>query len=110
MAEPDADRGDVDEAQEALCGFVVAGGDAAGILELVEAALDQVAQAIELAVDGDAEPSGLSHRDYRHDVSCLHGFANIVRVMAAIRQQDAGRGRVVGHDRVEAQIVLSAPA
>lgn len=35
MAEPEADRRDVDEAQEAFGGLVVAGGDATGILELV---------------------------------------------------------------------------
>jgi hypothetical protein len=44
MAEPEADRGDVDEAQEAFGGLVVAGGDAAGVLELVEAPLDEVAR------------------------------------------------------------------
>ena len=53
MAEPEADRRDVDEAQEAFGGLVVAGGDATGILELVEAPLDEIAQAIEPAVNGD---------------------------------------------------------
>ena len=37
MAEPDADGRDVDEAQEALGSFVVAGGNAPCILQLVEA-------------------------------------------------------------------------
>ena len=54
MAEPEADRRDVDEAQEALCGLVIAGGDTTGILELVEAPLDQVSQPVERAVDADA--------------------------------------------------------
>lgn len=39
MAEPEADRRDVDEAQEALGGFVIAGRDTMGILELVEVPL-----------------------------------------------------------------------
>ena len=104
MAEPDADRGDVDEAQEALCGFVVAGGDAAGILELVEAALDEVAQPVKGSVHGHAQLAGLSHRDHRHDVARLHGFSNPVRVIAAIRQQDGGLWQVVVHDEVKAQI------
>ena len=46
MAEPEADRCNVDEAQEAFGGLVVVGGDAAGVLELVEAALNQVAQPV----------------------------------------------------------------
>lgn len=40
MPEPEADRRDVDEAQEALCGLVIAGSDTTGILELVETQLD----------------------------------------------------------------------
>ena len=55
MAEPEADRCDVDEAQEAIGCLVVTGGDAIGILELVEASFDKVAQPIKPAVDGDPE-------------------------------------------------------
>lgn len=46
MAHPKAYRRDVDEAQEALRSFVVAGGDAAGVLQLVEAPFYQVAQSV----------------------------------------------------------------
>ena len=105
MAEPEADRGDVDEAQEALCGFVVACGDAACVLELVEASLDEVAQPVKGTVHGHAQLAGLAHRDHRHDVPRLHCFSNLVRVIAAIRQQDGGLWQVVVRDEVEAQIV-----
>ena len=105
MAEPEADRCDVDEAQEALGGFVVAGSDAACVLQFVEAALDEVAQPVEGAVHGDAQLAGLAHRDDRLNVARLHGFSNLVRVIAAIRQQDARLWQVVVHDEVEAQIV-----
>lgn len=54
MAEPKAYRRDVDEAEEALCGFVVAGRNAAGVFQLVEASFDQVAQTIQGPVDADA--------------------------------------------------------
>ena len=54
MAEPEADRRDVDEAQEALGSLVVAGGDTPGVLQLVEAPFDQVAQTIQGPVDADA--------------------------------------------------------
>ena len=53
MAEPAADRFDVDEAQKALCGLVIAGRVTTGILELIEAPLDQVAQPVERTVDAD---------------------------------------------------------
>ena len=52
MAKPEADRRDVDEAQEALGALVVARSHAAGVLELVEAALDEVAQPVEDTVHG----------------------------------------------------------
>ena len=102
MAEPEADRGEVDEAKEALGGLVVARGDAAGVLQFVEAALDEVPQSVEGAVDGNAQLSGLAHRDDRHDVPRLHGFSNLVRVIAAICQQDARLWQVAVHDQVEA--------
>lgn len=101
MAEPEADGRDVYEALEAFGGLVVAGSAAAGIFELVEAALHQVAQPVEGAVHGNAQLAGLPHRDDRHDIARLHGFANLVRVIAAICQQDAGFGQVVVHDQVE---------
>lgn len=44
MAEPEPDAGDVDEAEETVCGFVVAGCQAATVLEFVEAAFVHVAQ------------------------------------------------------------------
>lgn len=61
MAEPEADRCDVDEAEEAFGGLVVAGCDAAGILQFVEAPLHEVALSVELAVDGHAQLPGFSH-------------------------------------------------
>ena len=105
MAEPEADRGDVDEAQEAFGGLVVTGGDAAGVFQLVEAALDEVPKAVERAVHGDAHLAGLAHRDHRHDIARLHGFSNLVRVIATVGEQDAGLGQVVSHDQIEADVV-----
>ncbi len=61
MAEPKADRRDVDEAEEALGGLVMACGDAAGVLQLVEAPLDHVAQRVDGHVDGIAQ--GVGGRD-----------------------------------------------
>lgn len=41
------------EGEIAQGGFVVSGGEASGVLELVDAALDTVAQGIDEVVDGD---------------------------------------------------------
>ncbi len=105
MAEPEADRCNVDEAQEALGGLVVAGCDASGVLEFVEAPLDKVAQPVEGAVDGHAQLAGLAHRDHRHHVARLHGFANTVRVIASIGKQYGRFWQVVVHDQIEAEVV-----
>ena len=42
MAEPEADRRDINEAKVAFGGLVVAGGGTASVLELVEASLNKV--------------------------------------------------------------------
>jgi len=42
MADPETDRRDVNEAEEAFRRFVVAGRDTPSVLEFVEAALDQI--------------------------------------------------------------------
>ncbi len=47
MAQPEADRCDVDEAEVAFGGLVISGSDTARILQLVEATLHQVTKAIE---------------------------------------------------------------
>lgn len=105
MAEPKADRSDVDEPQEALSRLIVACCDAPGVLELVEAPLDQVAQAIERTVHADAFLSGFAHRDDRQHIALFHFHPDAVGVISAIRQQHAGTGQVVGHDQIETEIV-----
>ncbi len=102
MAKPEVDRDDV---QIALGGFVIAGGDAAGVLEFVEAALDQSSQPVEGAVHGHAQLAGFAHRDHLHHVACLQGLSNLIRVIAAICRRDARLLQVVVHDQIEAQIV-----
>ena len=112
MAEPKADLRDVDEAQEAqeaFCRLVVAGGNATGVFQLVEAPFDEVAQFVESAIDGDAQLSGFPHGDDWHDIACFHGFANVVRVIAPVREKDAMLGQGVVHDQVEAQLIRCLP-
>lgn len=54
MAQPKTYRRDVVEAQEALSSLIVVGGYTPGVLQLVEAPFDQVAQTIQGPVDADA--------------------------------------------------------
>ena len=77
MAQQDADRGDIDEAEDAFCCFVVECWDAASVLDLVEALLDQVPQQVERAVDGHAQLAdtiGFGRRICR----CLHQVVAVV--------------------------------
>jgi hypothetical protein len=61
VAEPVSDLRDVDEAKEALCGFVITGGDAAGVLELGETAFDKIIQPVDGAVDSHTQLGKLGH-------------------------------------------------
>jgi hypothetical protein len=51
MPEPESGGGDGDGSEEVACELVVARGDAAEMLELVEEALDEVALAIDVGID-----------------------------------------------------------
>ncbi len=46
MAHPKSDACDIDEAEKSLGRLLVTGGDASSVLQLVEATLDQTAQAV----------------------------------------------------------------
>lgn len=83
MAHPQPDCSYAEEAEIACGGFVVSGGDAAGVLELVEAPLDHVSQPIKRMIHTDAH---LAHWDLGQDAAVIHGFANVISVIALIRQ------------------------
>ncbi len=55
----------MDEAEIAVGGFVVSGGEAAGVFELVEASLDHVAQSIDGGNDGKLDEPVALGRDHR---------------------------------------------
>ena len=91
-----ADRCDVDEAQVAFGGFVISGGNAAGILELVEAPLDEIAQAVEGPIYDDAQPAGLAHWDHRDDVARV-SFCEPCRSHSLNLHQQSRRGQIIVH-------------
>ena len=109
MAHPQPDRSYVDETKIAFGGVVVSGCDAAGVLELVEAALDHVAKSVKPVIDTDAHLAGLAHRNLGQDIALIHGFPNAVSIIAAIRQQHARLWQVVIHHQIEPQIVRCLP-
>lgn len=102
---PESDRRYVDEVQENLCGLVVACCNTAGVVELFEVSLDEVAKQVEGSVHGHAQLASLANRYHWQRVAGQHGFANTVRAKVSIRQQDAGFGQAIVHDQIEAQIV-----
>ena len=102
---PEGDACDVDDSQEAGSGRVVAGCDAAAVLELSKAAPGQVAQGVEGPIHA---LTGLSVAAHRYDWDRVAGFrpgADAVGIVALICQQRGGRGQVVAHDEVEALVV-----
>ena len=66
----------MDEAEIAVCGFVVSGGEPSSIFELVEAALDHVPQGIDCGIDGELDQAVTLGRDHRGAAALLHVFAN----------------------------------
>ncbi len=103
--EAKADRLEVNETQEAFCGFIVAGSGTAGTLELIEAPLDQIAQPVNRTVGTEACLAWLSHRDDRQNVPLVHGFANTISVIASTAEQGARCWKRIGHNQIEARIV-----
>lgn len=95
----------MDEAEEAGGGLVVTRGDAAGILEAVEAPLDPVAQGVDVAIDRFADAPALPGGDDRDAAARLHVLADRVGVVAAIGEQDPHGRSVGGHERVVSLVV-----
>ena len=84
MADPEADRSDIYEAEEAFGCFVIAGCHAPSILQLVEASLDQVSQPVEMPIQTNALLSGLSHWDHRSNAAVVQVGANAVGVVTFV--------------------------
>ena len=89
----------MDEAEVAVGGFVVAGCYPAGILELVEAALDHVAQGIDRGIDRQLDQAVPLSRDHRDTAAPFHIFANEVSVVALVGEQYLGCWPIGVHDR-----------
>lgn len=107
---PQACRDDVDEAEIARGGLVVSGRQSAGVLELVEAALDAVPEGVDVVVDRDLNFSPASRRDDGGAAVGLGVRADAVGVVALVGDQHLWRGRVGVHHEVVALVVRDFPA
>ena len=89
----------MDEAEVAVSGFVVSRCQPSGIFELVEAALDHVAQGVDCGIDGQLDQAVALGRDHRDAATPFHVFANEVSIIAFVGKQHLGRWPVRVHDR-----------
>ncbi len=89
----------MDEAEVAIGGFVVAGCQPPGVLELVEASFDHVAQGIDGGIDGQLDQPVALGGDHGGAAAPFHIFANEVSVIALVSQQHFGRWPIGIHDR-----------
>ena len=105
VPEPHADRGDLDEAKKAGGGLVVAGGDAPGVLEAIEASLDAVAQGVDVGVDALTHLAVPAGGDDCDAAPVLHVLADRVGVVAAVGEQHPGERSVGLHQRTVAAII-----
>jgi len=80
------------EPQEGSGGFVVAGGDAAELLEAVKHPLDAVAILVSLEVAGDRDGAIGPRRDNRQDAMEKQALADGITIVAFVRQQHARSG------------------
>lgn len=88
----------MDEAEIAIGGFIVAGCQPSGILELVEAALDHVAQGIDRGIDRQLDQAVSLGRDHGDAAAPLHIFANEVSIIALVGKQHLRRWPIGIHD------------
>lgn len=95
----------MDEPEIAGDGFIVAGRQPSRVFELVEAALDAVAQGVDVAIDRDLHLAVPARRNDRRRALFLQRFANMIRIIAAIGKQDFGFRSFRFHQGVKARII-----
>jgi len=100
----------VGEAEVTVSGFVVSGCQPPGVLELVEAAFDHVAQGIDGSIDRQLDQPVALGRDHCGAAAPLQICANKVSIIALVGQEHLGRWPVGVHDRHIALEVGSFPA
>ena len=98
------------EAEEGESGFVVAGGDAAELLETVEHPLDAVAVLVAMKIADDRLDAVRAGWDDRQDAAQQEGLSEVVAVVAFVGQEETGLGHWQGQQRQGALVVGSLAA
>ena len=75
--------------------LVVAGGDAAEVLQLGEEALDQIAVAVEPLAEAGLPASVALGRDVRRGALILDQLADAIGIVGFVRQHDGARAEMV---------------
>ncbi len=110
VRQPPADSGKIEETGERQRGFVVAGGDAALMLEVAEHALDAVTVSVSTEVAGDVfAPVGL-WRDDRQDAAHQQVRPDRIAVIPFIGQQRLGLVDRQRHEVIDSAIIRCLPA
>lgn len=94
----------MDEASIAVCGFVVTGGEATRVLQLIEAALNAVSQRIDVVVDDDRVLARASAGDDGGAFVLREQSADAIGIVALVGDQDFRRHLRVD-DEIEALVV-----
>ena len=95
----------MDEAEIAVCCFIVAGCQSPGVFQSVETAFDHVSQGIDRGIHRQLDQSVPLGGDHRGAASALHIFANEVSIIAFVCQQHFGCWAIGIHDRQIAFVV-----
>lgn len=82
----------MDEAEVAVSGVLVAGCKFLGVFELVEAAVDDVAQGIDGGIDRQLDQPVPLGRDDRDAATLLHIFPHEVSALTFAGEQHLGAG------------------
>ena len=100
----------MDEGEIAYGGFVVSCGEAACVLQSVEATLDPVAQAVDEIVDGDLDFAPLAHGNDGNAAAVPDVGADGVGIIALVGNENFRIGRFGVHHEVVALVVRDFPA
>jgi len=107
--DPYPDRVQGGEAEEAVGGLVVAGSDAAVVLQAVDEALDAAAEVVEGAADAVLNMAVPLGRDLRHGAAVAQILSYRVTVVALVAEHDGGVAVAGLHQRVVVRAVGLLP-
>ena len=95
----------MDEARVTVGGLVITCREAASVFEFVKAALDDVAQCVDCAIDWNLNKPVFLRWDHSKSAAALHVIANEISVIAFVGQQHFGCRTFRIHDRHIALVV-----